>query len=187
MGRRARYLPLLHIAVIFRKGKICKILIKEGADVKGKDSEGSTPLMTATVFGFVDIVKILIKNGADLNAKNRNKETALHIAASWGKLEICKELLKAGADINSKEEWERTPLIYAAMNGNFDICKFLIEKGAKINECRRHMKLTVLGEAKDIIKQHGCDIKKRNEKKYNEYLKIIKYFEKIGMKEKCIE
>jgi len=55
-------------------------LVKRGANVNIKDSEGETPLMLAVRFSSTDVVRTLIDAGADVNAKNKKGESVLVIA-----------------------------------------------------------------------------------------------------------
>ena len=73
--------------------------IKAGSDLNLKEpAVGSTPLISAAVFGKTDIARALIEAGADVNMKNNEGSTALHSAAFLCRLEIVKMLLENGAD-----------------------------------------------------------------------------------------
>jgi hypothetical protein len=72
------------------------VLIKAGADVNGRNHDGSTPLMTAVGFKVFGNVKALLAAGADVNAKANNGQTALSIAVERHDERII-ELLKQAA------------------------------------------------------------------------------------------
>jgi hypothetical protein len=73
--------------------------IEAGSDLDEKESTGgSTPLMTASVFGHSDVALALIEAGADLNVQNLDGSTALHSAAVFCHADIVAALLEAGAD-----------------------------------------------------------------------------------------
>lgn len=73
--------------------------IAAGSDLNGKDPfGGSTPLITAAVFGRTDVALALIKAGADLNTQNKDGASALHVAAFFGRKDIVESLLVHGAD-----------------------------------------------------------------------------------------
>jgi len=75
--------------------------IAAGSDLNSKDPfGGSTPLITATVFGKTEVALALIKAGADLNLQNNDGATALHVAAFFGRKDIVEALLVRGADKN---------------------------------------------------------------------------------------
>ena len=64
---------------------------------------GSSPLISAAVFGKTDISRELIKAGADVNLQNNEGSTALHSSAFLCRLEITEMLLENGAnkDLNN--------------------------------------------------------------------------------------
>lgn len=75
--------------------------IAAGSDMNSKDPfGGSTPLITASVFGKTEVALALIKAGADLNLQNNDGATALHVAAFFGRKDIVEALLVRGADKN---------------------------------------------------------------------------------------
>ncbi len=98
-----------------KKGRLLigKILIEAGADVNGKNSEGSAPLNYAAWKNAIGIVELLIEKGADLENQAHAEPTPLMRAASWGHLLMTKILIEAGADINIKGEGGRTVLEWA--------------------------------------------------------------------------
>jgi uncharacterized protein len=76
-------------------------LVKRGANVNIKDSDGETPLMFAVRFSSTDVVKTLIGVGADVNAKNTKGASVLAIAETsseniWQR-EIVQLLMHSGA------------------------------------------------------------------------------------------
>ena len=89
----------LHQAVISGDIKAVHEQIKAGADINIKDpSGGSSPLITAAVFGKTEIAKALIDAGADLNLTNNEGSTPLITAAFFCRTEIVEALLANGAD-----------------------------------------------------------------------------------------
>ncbi len=85
--------------------------IKAGTDLNQVEPEGgSTPLITAIVFGKTDISKALIDAGADLEIKNNEGATALMVAALFCRTETLKLLLEAGADPTATDNYGGTAL-----------------------------------------------------------------------------
>src|SRR5687767_3804407 len=54
-----------------------RLLMAAGADVKGSDTQGRTPLHGAALWGMTDVVKFLAQNGADINQKDKRGLTPL--------------------------------------------------------------------------------------------------------------
>jgi ankyrin repeat protein len=77
-------------------------LLRAGADVNARDTNGDTPLIVAAFHGLSETAKILLEQGADLNAKNDIGNTALMEAAGMNKAETVRLLLAGGADVNAK-------------------------------------------------------------------------------------
>jgi hypothetical protein len=73
--------------------------IKAESDLNVKEpAVGSTPLISAAVFGKTEIARALIEAGAEVNLKNNEGSTPLHSAAFLCRLEIVEMLLENGAD-----------------------------------------------------------------------------------------
>lgn len=95
----------LHEAVIRGNLGIIKEHIKAGSDLNEKElAGGSSPLITACVFGKTEIAKTLIEAGADVNQTNNEGSTPLHTAAFFCRTEIIEALLKNGADKSIKNK-----------------------------------------------------------------------------------
>ena len=77
-------LTSLSWTVLAGKVEIAEQLIKAGADVDGKNKDGTTPLHQAAFMGQSEIARILLQNGADVDARDDNGETPLNYAqADW--------------------------------------------------------------------------------------------------------
>jgi|GEM_PF-778269 len=70
----------LHSAVARNDFDICKLLIKNGADINAQQSQGVTALMSAAHQGNLALVKYLVENGADTTAQMDDGKTALAFA-----------------------------------------------------------------------------------------------------------
>jgi ankyrin repeat protein len=112
------------------------MLISNEADLNLGNSNGSTPLHLAALWGNVDCVQLLLENGSDgsdvnrsdvnrsdVNARNKFGNTPLHEAAwlvssqmsSDEKVECCKLLIQNRADVHAKNLKNNTPLDYPLM------------------------------------------------------------------------
>ena len=101
----------LHEAVVQGDLEAIRQHIKAGSDLDVKEpSGGSSPLITAAVFGKTDIALALIEAGADVNFKNNEGSTPLHSAAFFCRTAIVEALLSNGADQTIKNDAGSTAL-----------------------------------------------------------------------------
>ena len=114
-------------------------LISYGADVNQKDFRGLTPLMNASLNGYVKLAMELIKHNADVNAKDNTSADSLFYAVNANNsLELVKVLLNSGANPNivysDPDEGSFIILDRSLYYNNFEIFKTLVENGANINK-----------------------------------------------------
>ncbi len=129
-------------------------IIKQGADVNDTNNMfKTTPLIEATILGYLEIVELLIEKGADPNIRDTEGKTALiHLVekgfASYSKLIMCsfrnsacgiynpyfailKTLIKkTDVDIQDKNGW--SAIMYATKNNDIVTFKKLLKSGASI-------------------------------------------------------
>jgi ankyrin repeat protein len=99
----------IHTAVVSGNIEALKQHIAAGTNINEKDPfGGSSPLISAAVFGKPDAAKILIDAGADVNFQNNDGSTALHTAAIFCRPEIVKMLLAKNADKTIKNKYGAT-------------------------------------------------------------------------------
>jgi fucose 4-O-acetylase-like acetyltransferase len=112
----------LHEAVMQGNMQAIKQHINAGANLDEKDpSGGSSPLITAAVFGKMEIALALIDAGADVNFQNNEGSTPLYTAAFFCRTEIVENLLANGADVSIKNHAGSTAL--ASVTAPFDAVK----------------------------------------------------------------
>ncbi|MEI0524803.1 ankyrin repeat domain-containing protein [Brachyspira murdochii] len=136
-------------------------LISYGADVNQKDFRGLTPLMNASLNGYVKLAIELIKHNADVNAKDNTSADSLFYAVNANNsLELVKVLLKSGANPNivysDPEEGSFTILDRSLYYNNFEIFKTLVENGANINKVNDRGEPLIV----DAIRRERFDIVK---------------------------
>lgn len=99
----------IHTAVASGNEAALRQHIAAGTDINTKDPfGGSSPLISAAVFGQTEIARILIESGADLNFRNKDGSTALISAAFFGRPEIVRLLVDAGADKTIENKYGAT-------------------------------------------------------------------------------
>lgn len=112
----------IHTAVVSGNIEAVRQHIAAGSDLNVKDPfGGSSPLISAAVFGKTDIAKVLIDAGANLNIQNNDGSTALHCAAFFCRPEIVKLLLDKKADKSIKNKYNATA--YENVSGSFQEMK----------------------------------------------------------------
>jgi ankyrin repeat protein len=121
----------IHTAVVNGNIEVLKQHLAAGTDIDAKDPfGGSSPLISACLFGKTEIAKILIDAGADLNFLNNDGSTALHTAAFFCRPELVKLLMKKGADKSIKNKYGQTA--YETVAGPFADVKKVYEMLAKM-------------------------------------------------------
>jgi ankyrin repeat protein len=128
-------------------------LLKSGADVNARRSDGATALHIAVRSGVLGIVQNLLDHGADINASvgqrfgvmtfeekgtityhtappSAKGGTPLHWAAAYEQLEILEELIKRGAKLDVDDGYGNTPVHFAAESGNMKAIVMLVDAGA---------------------------------------------------------
>lgn len=99
----------IHTSVISGNVEAIKLHIAAKSDLNQKETMGgSTPLISAALFGQTEIAKLLIDAGANINTQNNEGSTALITAAFFCRPEIVKMLLEKKADKSIKNKYGST-------------------------------------------------------------------------------
>lgn len=101
-------------------------LLKKGADVNAKTSDGISALMYASQNGHLETVRVLAANGANINDTPFSRETALFAAVRNNYDEIVHYLLIKGADPNISNSLGNNPIHYAVLYNYYLITDMLI-------------------------------------------------------------
>jgi ankyrin repeat protein len=99
----------------------------------GREKEGATPLIWATLGGKKEVAELLIAHGADVNARSDDGATPLLRAADANNLALAELLLANKADVNTYDHWANNPLLVAAEAGNHAMVELLVSNHADVN------------------------------------------------------
>lgn len=115
-------------------------LVRNGADINYRNSEGWIPLTSAVFWGRRDCVEVLIRLPIanprlrlQVDIPSLKGRTALHVAVRKDKLDLIPLLVGARADINAKDIDGWTPLHHAVFNSRSEAVRLLYGHGAKMN------------------------------------------------------
>jgi uncharacterized protein len=123
----------IHTAVVTGNLEALKQHIAAGTNLNEKDPfGGSSPLISASVFGKTEEARLLIEAGADVNFQNNDGSTALHTSAFFCRPEIVKVLLDKGADKTIKNKFGATP--FETVAAPFDHTKNVYDMMGKMLE-----------------------------------------------------
>ena len=130
--------PFLHVAYAVKSLPSIELLVKLGADLNIKDSNGYSLLHLAAMDDFPSLLLLyseFSKSLYDPDIKDNDGETPLHKATRLNKWENVEILIKIGSNINeiSENNSKSTPLHLATLAGAVNIIKVLINRKADLN------------------------------------------------------
>ena len=116
-----------------RDGAAVRELLKQHADVNGRQADGATALHWAAHWDDLEMTRLLLREGGDVNAANDFGVTPLSLACTNGNRAIVDALLTAHADPNAALGTGETPLMTAAHTGSLAVVNALLSAGANVN------------------------------------------------------
>ena len=167
----SRHTPLISAATRNNK-EISRLLIKNGANVDGKDARGQTAIFCTRSLA---IVEILVDGGANVNVQDSDGRTPLMIHAEKGNKDIVSYLIAHGADVDRGDTAGQTALhltVYSTalhISGHLSIVKILVDGGANVNVQDKYGCTPLIIHAekgnKDIVSYfiaHGADVDRKD-------------------------
>jgi ankyrin repeat protein len=136
------YLPLIfkgaleyNLTIAAASGYSSEIerLIKAGAEVDAKNTEGATPLFFAIINKKHEAVRTLIDHGANVNELSLYNENPLLLAINVRDPYIAEILIRNGADVNFKNRSAVTALHITSINGLAHLTDLLLYYDADID------------------------------------------------------
>jgi len=115
-------------------------LVRQGADINFRNTQGWIPLTSAVFWGRKDCVELLIRLPVTnpsvrlhVDTPNIKGRTALHVAVRKGRVDLIPLLVGARADVNARDMDGWTPLHHAVFNSRSEAVRTLYGHGAKMN------------------------------------------------------
>lgn len=128
--------PLVEAALAGNEDVVV-LLIRKGADPRGRDGKGFTALHAGAHMGHVEVVELLLEQGVDLDdQENIARITPLHAAAERDHRDVARVLLVKGAEVDLKTGSGHTPAFMAVLNDHPEMVKLLREHGADCSHIR---------------------------------------------------
>lgn len=144
-------------------------LIKAGADIDARTTEGATPLIFAVSNNHLNTVKNLLALEPEVNVITAASETPLLIAVKNENVEIAEALIRAGADIDFSDKNGAASLHFSSLYGYFYVTDMLLYYRADMEKKTRDgtsplMAAVWAGNADvaDLLIQHGANMAARD-------------------------
>lgn len=128
------------LIIVCEKGNIdlARKLIKDGADVNYKASNGRSVLHHAVDVDNAELISMLLDAGANPMTPARNSATALHDAVWSRRMSSIKALLPSYKSVNFSPDGKHngTPIGLAIGRGFTDVIRLFIEAGIDLNDTK---------------------------------------------------
>eukprot|EP01083_Nonionella_stella_P172127 589742_1 len=153
---------VLHYAIQNREWRVCRMLVRQGADICTMNGEGQIPLAMACMAGCdeLDIIKSLVDD-AMINTEDKFRRTAVHYAACYARFDVLKYLMDRNGDCSVRDVDGLTPLHFAMREKDenaleMDIAILLVASGkSDVNSIDSVSKCCILHDA---AKNQSIDI-----------------------------
>jgi hypothetical protein len=117
---------------------IMQMMMRNGANIIGKDTLGRTALHGAAANNHLETAIFLLNLGLPVNVIDHFSETPLMRAASQGGTSVGRLLLDRGADPTITDDYGWTPLSWAAMRGDEELVRLLLPEVGAPAPHKRH-------------------------------------------------
>lgn len=141
--------PLFVAAMTEGNAAVVRMLLAKGADIKARDTFGSTILVAAAIGNDLEIIRLALDAGIDVNAAPVTNFTPLIAASYHGNAEAVRLLLAKGARANAVAErpglfpienpksgplaLSKVTALHAAAPNSYETVKLLVDAGADVN------------------------------------------------------
>ncbi|KAH9509898.1 hypothetical protein Btru_044535 [Bulinus truncatus] len=157
--------------------EMVKRLIYHGANIRGHDCKGRTPLRVAVkADDACKVIKVLLENGVEINEISHSGHTPLYVAVKCGQMKNVQSLLLSGANVNASNKKGQTALFACC---NVSTLKLLIGFNADIkikdndgNSVLMHHLIysDISSDLLTVLIDAGCDVNHLNKNGYSPLL-----------------
>ncbi len=159
----------IHLAARGSHIKVMRFLLKNGADVNGKNALGDGPLHIAALKGRDRMISYLVKKDANFDLRNNLGWTPLHKALASGKIKSARLLMQNGAHVDLPNNAGATPLHFALGYNLPDIAEEMIANSPDVNMKNREkdapLHLALRGEEANAVRmlvEQGANVNAQN-------------------------
>jgi uncharacterized protein len=154
-------------------------LLKQHADVNGREPGAGSALMWAAHWDDLETAELLIQAGADVNVANLFGDTGLWEACNNGSAAMVEKLTAAHVKVNGPLlRAGETALMRCARTGNVKSVEVLLASGAEVNAAEKERGQTALMWAleeghRDVVRtlvEHGADVKAKTKGGFTPFL-----------------
>ena len=118
----------LHRAAAAGDLALITALLAEGLPIDGRDDDGRTPVLVATVARQTAAVRALVEAGADIDIRDNRLDNPFLYAGAEGLLDILRVVNEAGADPAITNRYGGIALIPACERGHVEVVRYLLEE-----------------------------------------------------------
>ena len=123
----------LHYAAARCDLEVCLDLVRNGANVDAKSSEGFTPFWTAIQYGSTENVEYLAGRCEDLKLIDQDGRAYMHLLALKGFVGASYELICRGIPVDILDNQKNTPLHLAVRENHPQLVELLVKNGANLS------------------------------------------------------
>jgi ankyrin repeat protein len=108
-------------------------LLRDGADINGRDPRGRTAVTAAAMGEHVDVVRALVDAGADVDLQDDDRNNPLLLSGENGNVALLREVLRAHPDLGATNRYGGVAVIPASDRGHVDMVRALLETDIDVN------------------------------------------------------
>jgi ankyrin repeat protein len=102
-------------------------LLRDGADVDGRDGRGRTAVTAAAMGRHVEVVRTLVDAGADVDLQDEDRNNPLLLCGENGNVALLREVLRGEPDLGATNRYGGVALIPASDRGHVDMVRALLD------------------------------------------------------------